>query len=60
MEYTKYEDSKGAIVFARQGLSNPVNENEPFLDGYWILLDTNGSVQFVPRKEFEQEYKEVN
>lgn len=43
---------------------NPVidtnrRENEPLVEGYWISTDLYGSEKFIPKPEFEKEYREV-
>ena len=58
-EWKHYESNDGKLVVAYYGLSRPMNENDPFIEGYWISLDLYGSEQFIPKLEFEQEYHEV-
>ena len=57
-----YEDNTGntgKCILAYYGLSRPMNQNNPFIEGYWISLDLNGSEQFIPKLEFERDYREV-
>lgn len=58
-DWKHYESNDGKLVIAYYGLSRPMNENDPFIYGYWISLDLNGSEQFIPKNEFEKEYREV-
>ena len=54
-----YEDNTGKCILAYYGLSRPMNQNNPFIEGYWISLDLNGSEQFIPKPTFEKEFKEI-
>lgn len=58
-EWKHYENAEGKLVIAYYGLSRPMNENDPFLYGYWTSLDLHGSEKFTPKLEFEKEFHEV-
>ena len=58
-EWKHYEDNTGKVILAYYGLSRPMNQNNPFIEGYWVSLDLNGSEQFIPKPEFERDYREV-
>ena len=58
-EVKHYENMEGKVILAYAGLSRPYRENEPFVEGYWILTDSYGSEQFIPKIPFEREYWEV-
>lgn len=58
-EVKRYENMAGKVVLAYVGLSRPYQENDPFVEGYWILTDSYGSEQFIPKIPFEREYWEI-
>ena len=58
-EVKHYENMAGKVILAYAGLSRPYRENEPFVEGYWILIDSYGSEQFIPKIPFEREYWEI-
>lgn len=58
-EVKRYENADGKVVLAYAGLSRPYHEKEPFVMGYWIIIDAYGSEQFIPKPAFEKEYWEV-
>lgn len=55
----RYENDKGQVILAYEGLSRPYVENEPFIEGFWILTDKYGSEQFVPKPNFVKTYREI-
>ena len=58
-EIKHYENAEGEVILAYAGLSRPYRTNEPFVEGYWIILDSYGSEQFVPKNQFETKYWEL-
>ena len=58
-EVKHYENMAGDVILAYKGLSRPYRENEPFVEGYWILEDSYGSEKFIPKIPFEREYWEI-
>ena len=55
----RYENNEGKVILAYEGLSRPYHENEPFIEGFWILTDKYGSEQFIPKPEFIKIYREI-
>lgn len=58
-DWKHYENNDGRLIIAYYGLSRPMNESDPFMYGYWVSLDLNGSEQFIPKLDFEKEFREV-
>lgn len=54
-----YENEQGQVILAYEGLSRPYVENEPFIEGFWVLTDKYGSEQFIPKPEFIKIYREI-